>query len=733
MFQSKNNCIVEVVVDVSNDNVDKVFDYIAPLSSQIGMRVMVPFGHQVILGYIINKKDSTDYQIDKLKNIHRLLDEQPLLSTEMLSLSKFMAQHFFLRLCDIFKLMLPSSVRLDKVKESTVDYVEIKNNINFDEVVENLKNAKQQIRILYYLRENGKTLTSQIVGLFGRSAYNSLLEKGLVLKESVRIYREQDYVVIKNEKVVLTDDQQKAINTIKSKIGNYLIQGVTGSGKTEIYMNIIADALKNGKTAIMLVPEISLTPQMLSRFKSRFGDTVAVLHSGLSAGEKFDEWTRIYSGEAKVVLGARSAIFAPLKNVGVIVIDEEHDRSYTSETNPRYITEDVALFRAKYNECSLILGSATPSIETYKKAKDGAYQLIELPNRINNIKMPDIEIVDMLNEVLDGNTSAFSRKLLSQLKKTIDDKKQAMIFINRRGYASFVMCRECGYVAKCDDCEVALVYHKEDNELKCHFCGKRYRALTNCPNCNSKYIKYGAVGTERVVNELKEIFPDVPIFRMDNDTTRGKNGHQKILEKFSSVTPSILVGTQMIAKGHDFPLINFVGIIDADVSLYNSDFRSVENTFQLVTQVSGRAGRKNGDGKVVLQTYSPKHYAYKYATNYDYKGFYAKEINLRQTTGFPPYSMIMRVLISSSDSELAIKVTKEIYEKALEIKEKYGKQIIFLQAMPAPVKRIQTKFRYQVLFRFLPNEDIRFDIFKISDIINKNVSVFVETNPQNLR
>jgi len=315
----------------------------------------------------------------------------------------------------------------------------------------------------------------------------------------------------------------------------------------------------------------------------------------------------------------------------------------------------------------------------------------------------------------------------------MDDKKQAMIFINRRGYASFVMCKECGYVAKCDDCEVALVYHKEDNELKCHFCGKRYRALTNCPNCNSKYIKYGAIGTERVVNELKEIFPNIPIHRMDNDTTRGKDGHRKVLEQFSSVTPSILVGTQMIAKGHDFPLVSFVGIIDADVSLYNSDFRSVENTFQLVTQVSGRAGRKNGDGKVVLQTYSPKHYVYKYATNYDYKGFFTKEINLRQTTGFPPFSTIMRILISSSDNELAVNATKELYEKSLAIKEKYGKQIIFMQAMPSPVKRIQTKYRYQILFRFLPNEDIRFDIFKISDIIYKNVSIFVETNPQNLR
>ncbi len=416
-----------------------------------------------------------------------------------------------------------------------------------------------------------------------------------------------------------------------------------------------------------------------------------------------------------------------------IIIDEEHDSSYVSETNPRYFTHEVAEFRTRYNKCPLVLGSATPSLESFKKAQDGEYKLISLTERVNNLEMPKIEIVDMINEVLDGNTSPYSKKLIAKLDECIKNKKQAILFINRRGFASFVMCRQCGYRAKCDDCEVSLVYHKEDNQLKCHFCGKRYRALTNCPNCNSTNIKYGALGTERVCNDLKKMFPDVPIFRMDNDTTRGKNGHKHILEQFATTSPSILVGTQMIAKGHDYPLVSFVGILDADVSLYNSDFKSNERTFQLVTQVAGRAGRANNDGYVVLQTYAPKHYVYRFATNYDYNSFFEKEINLRQTTGFPPYSTIVRILVSSVSDNRAIEVTKKLYDNALKLKQKYGKQILFMQAMPSPVKRIQTKYRYQILTRFTPSEDITNDLFTIADVIEKDVSIFVEINPNNLR
>ncbi|MBR6779304.1 MAG: primosomal protein N' [Clostridia bacterium] len=722
----------QVVVDISNDAVDRIFDYIALPDTQVGMRVKVPFANRSVLGYVIGLKDKTTVDNSKLKSIISNLESVPKLKPEILSLCDFLAGHFFLRLSDAIKLVLPSCVRLDSQKEQ--NFFVLSPIYDIDTAINMIGNrAKSQLSAYAFLCEQGECEFSKLVELFGRSAINALVEKGMVSKIAERRMRAP---ISSNEKIarnILTKSQQSAIDTISAHDETFLLQGVTGSGKTEVYMNIIEKALSENKTAIMLVPEISLTPQMMNRFNSRFPNLVAVLHSGLSEGERYDEWDRIFTGQAKVVLGARSAIFAPLENLGAIIIDEEHDGSYVSETNPRFFTHDVAEFRARYNKCPLVLGSATPSIDSFNKAKNGTYHLVELPERINGLEMPKIEIVDMLTEVMDGNTSPYSKKLIAKLDQAIKNKKQSILFINRRGFASFMVCRECGYRAKCDDCEVSLVYHKEDNQLKCHFCGKRYRALTNCPNCNSQNIKYGALGTERVCEDLKEMFPGVPIFRMDNDTTRGKNGHKNILEQFSKTTPSILVGTQMIAKGHDYPNVAFVGILDADVSLYNSDYKSNERTFQLVTQVAGRAGRKTNDGYVVLQTYAPKHYVYRFATAYDYRSFYDKEINLRQTTGFPPYSTILRILVSSESDNRAKDVTKKLYDKAIEIKAKYKREIIFLQAMPSPVKRIQTKYRYQILTRYVPNDKITSEFFELSDIIEKDVSIFVEINPNNLR
>lgn len=722
----------QVIVDIPNDAVDKVFDYLALPTTKVGMRVKVPFAGRSVLGYVISLSETTNVDSSKIKSIIENLESVPKLKPEILQLGSFLARHFFLRLSDAIKLLLPSCVRLDQQHElqlfTLLPTIDVESAINMIG-----KRAKNQLSAYAYLAEQGEVSFSNMVELFGRQSVNALIEKGLVIKQAKRKFRLPDTEKIFEEKKVLTALQSKAVETIDNKDETFLLKGVTGSGKTEVYMTIIERALNRGKTAIMLVPEISLTPQMMQRFNARFPSQVAVLHSGLSEGERYDEWDRIFTGKAKVVLGARSAIFAPIENLGVIIIDEEHDSSYMSETNPRYYTHDVAEFRARYNHCPLILGSATPSLESFKKAEDKVYHLVELPERINGLEMPKMEIVDMVGEVMDGNTSFYSRRLLQKLDECIKSKKQAILFINRRGFASFMICRDCGYRAKCDDCEVSLVYHKEDNELKCHFCGKRYKALTNCPNCHGTNLKYGAVGTERVCEDLSKIFPDVEIFRMDNDTTRGKNGHKNILEKFAKTTPSILVGTQMIAKGHDYPNVSFVGILDADVSLYNSDFKSNERTFQLVTQVAGRAGRKTNDGHVVLQTYAPKHYVYRYASNYDYNSFYEKEINLRQTTNFPPFSTILRILVSSESDNLAKEVTKKLFDRAIEIKQKYGNKIMFLQAMPSPVKRIQTKYRYQILTRFEPSDKITEDFFNISDINEKNVSIFVEINPNNLR
>ena len=724
--------IAKVIVDISNDAVDRVFDYIAKEDTQIGMRVKVPFAHRNVLGYVVGLTDKTDVDLSKIKPIIENLESVPKLKPEILNLCSFLAEHFFLRLSDCIKLVLPSCVRLDTQKEQNSYSISLLS--DFDTAINIIgKRAKNQVALVSFLSENGEMDFLKAVEMFGRSSVNALIEKGIVLKTAKRKMRAPDSTIEQAEKKTLTNSQQSAVDTISGVDKTFLLQGVTGSGKTEVYMNIIENALKYGKTAIMLVPEISLTPQMMNRFNSRFPNLVAVLHSGLTDGERFDEWDRIFSGQAKVVLGARSAIFAPLENLGAIIIDEEHDGSYASESNPRFETHPVAEFRARFNACPLILGSATPSIESSKKAKDGIYQLVELPERINGLEMPKLEIVDMVNEVMDGNTTPYSKALIANLEKSIKNKKQSILFINRRGFASFVMCRDCGHRVKCDDCEVSLVYHKEDKELKCHFCGKRYRALTNCPNCSSENIKYGALGTERVCEDLKEMFPNIPIFRMDNDTTRGKNGHKKILEEFSRTTPSILVGTQMIAKGHDYPNVAFVGILDADVSLYNSDYKANERTFQLVTQVAGRAGRKTNDGYVVLQTYAPKHYVYRFAQNYDYRSFFDKELNLRETTGFPPYSTILRILISSVSDNRAKEVTKKLYDKAIKIKENHKGEVLFLQAMPSPVKRIQTKYRYQILTRFIPSDKITSEFFELSDVIEKDVSIFVEVNPNNLR
>lgn len=724
--------IAEIVVDISNDSVDRVYDYFALPNTQVGMRVRVPFANRFVLGYVLKLKAESDFDNTKLKSIKENLDDIPLVKPELVELISFMASKFFLRKADVFKLVLPASVRNDTVKEKTYEVVSFVGDLA-SSIASLSKNAKSQIMALQYLNEKGEVIRARLSEMFGASAVKGLIDKNLVQLKLVKTNRAPSVDVVQDNRVKLNASQSFAVDTILEKADVYLLKGVTGSGKTEVYMNVIEQKLKQGKTAIMLVPEISLTPQMLNRFTSRFPNQVAVLHSGLSDGEKFDEWQRIFSGEAKVVLGARSAIFAPVDNLGVVIIDEEHDNSYVSESNPRYVTEDVAIWRGKYNNAPVILGSATPKIESYQKALNGEFRLIELNERVNNLEMPCLQVVDMLTEIMDGNTSPYSRLLIAKLKECIDNGKQAILFINRRGYASFMMCRECGYIAKCDDCAVSLVYHSEDNELKCHFCGKRYRALRNCPNCKSTSIKYGALGTEKVVNDLRQIFPNIPIFRMDNDTTRQKDGHKKILSQFAGTSPSILVGTQMIAKGHDYPNVAFVGILDADVSLYTSDYRSTERTFQLATQVAGRTGRKNNDGFVVLQTYAPKHYVYRFASQYDYVGFYQKEINLRQTTQFPPFSHIIRILVSSEDEQRCIQVTKKIYDRALHLKEKYGKLFVFLQAMPSPVKRIQRKYRYQILARVGLNDELVAELYNIADVIEKDVSVFVEHNPNNLR
>jgi primosomal protein N' (replication factor Y) len=628
-------------------------------------------------------------------------------------------------------------MRKGKIKEQFIRVVSLIDGLNVENETALLrKSAVRQKEILYYLEENGAENFTLLAEKFGNSAVNAVISKGFVKVEKEKVFRSpyKDISVCEKD-VVLTEKQLAAVDSVcKTDKTVSLLFGVTGSGKTEVYLNLINKTINDGKSAIMLVPEIALTPQMLKQLRARFGDNAAILHSGLSAGERFDEWWRLRTGEAKIAIGARSAIFAPLENLGLIIIDEEHDGSYTSESAPRYSTVDVAKRRSEISGCKLILGSATPSVESYLLAIEGKYNLIELPDRINKRPLPEVQIADMRKEIRRGNNSPFSFALKAELENCLNQGNQAIIFLNQRGYSKTVICTECGHVQKCENCDVSLTYHREDESLLCHYCGAKYKMINACTECGSPFIRYGGTGTERVVDELKKLFPKARILRMDRDTTQSKEGHFKILTQFSNRDADILVGTQMIAKGHDFPFVTLVGILDADMSLHFSDFRSSERTFQLLTQVAGRSGRAESAGKVVLQTYSPEHPVLRYAINYDYVNFFKQELSIRKATAFPPFTDVVRVLISGEKDDDALKITKNIYDELSVLYNVEREKFRFFGCMKAPLKRLQNKFRYQVLMRINSNDRPLLDkIYSVSDKYKtRQVTVSMEVNSNNL-
>ena len=728
----------DVIVDINNVEVDKVFEYsFTDCKITLGSRVVVPFGKKVIEGIVIGVKSESNYPADKIKPVISLLEETPALTKETLELMEHVCKTCYVTRAAALRLFLPVEMRKGKVKEQFTRLVSLKEGLGVEKAIGELrKSAIKQKELINYLAENGKSVFARLAEKFGASAVNGLVEKGIAEISSEKFFRSPyKNLSFENKAVQLTDKQLNAVKSIinTDKIVSLLF-GVTGSGKTEVYLNLIDKTIRDGKTAIMLVPEIALTPQMLKQLRARFGDDAAILHSGLSAGERFDEWWRLRNGEARIAIGARSAVFAPLENLGLIIIDEEHDGSYTSESSPRYSTVDVALFRASKAGAKLVLGSATPSIESYLKAIEGEYNLIELPDRINKRPLPEVEIADMRREVRRGNNTPFSQALKSELESCLSKGNQAIIFLNQRGYSKTVICTECGHVQKCDSCDVSLTYHKEDDSLLCHYCGAKYKMISACTECGSPFIRYGGTGTERVVLELKKLYPDARILRMDRDTTQTKEGHFNILNKFSAREADILVGTQMIAKGHDFPYVTLVGILDADMSLHFSDYRSGERTFQLLTQVAGRSGRAKEAGKVVLQTYSPDNPVLRQAINYDYLGFFKNEISIRKATAFPPFTDVVRVLISSEDDETALDATKAIHGELNSVYQREREKFKFFGCMKAPLKRLQNKFRYQVLMRIGANDRKLLDtIFYTVDKYNgKGVFVSMEINSNNL-
>ena len=717
--------ICEVIVDIAHSEVDKIFDYVCDVPVQAGARVAVPFGRSAATGFVIRVKETSDYPADKLKKVYRVEEGTPALNAECLSLAAAVAKRYRVPLALSLRLFIPPEMRTGKVAETYRTFARFAEDVL-------IKNAPQQAACLAFLRQNGETDAAVLRAKFG-GAVNALVKKGGIVLEKRRVLRDPyKDVEGKAAEHALTQMQRRAVEAVQGTDKTVtLLHGVTGSGKTEVYLTLIADALQKGKTALFLVPEISLTPQMLAQLRARFGSAVAILHSGLSAGERFDEWQRLREGSARIAVGARSAVFAPVENVGILVIDEEHDGSYSSETAPRYNTFDIAFLRARYNGCKLVLGSATPSVETYKRALDGEFALVRMPDRINARPLPDVNIVDMRREVKRGNPSPFSAALRERLAATLSEGQQAILFLNRRGYSQTVLCRDCGYVAKCEQCDVSLTYHSEENCLKCHYCGARYKMLTACPSCGGTHIYYAGTGTQRVVGDLKKLFPSARILRMDNDTTSGKEGHYRILRQFAERQADILVGTQMVAKGHDFPLVTLVGILDADMSLHFPDYRSNERTFQLVTQVAGRSGRGSERGDVVLQTYDPDNAILRFAAAYDYEGFYRHEINLRAATMFPPFALIVRVMVSSADDRAALDALRTVYERLQAVYLSAQEEFLFFNRMHAPIKRIQGKYRYQVLMR-LTSRNLLERIYDAASLKSRDALVWVEENPSNL-
>ena len=733
-----------VITSIGHRNVDHQFHYRIPDNLRdelrIGMRVNIPFGkgNRIIKGYVVDFVDTADVDDNFIKDIDSLSEDYLVISPKRIELANWMKEKYYTTLANCFSIIIPKIVN-----EKTFALVKINDlnqNIN-DEITKILKRDTKQKKVLELLLEKGEVPISYVKSILGvdNAPINALIKKDIVTKSFTQEYRGNSSIdLIEALPPKLNEEQELAVNTIYDAIDNrslkpILIHGVTGSGKTEIYLRAIEKVLSKGKEAIVLVPEISLTQQTVERFVERFGDKVAVTHSRLSDGERYDQWTRAKRKEISVMIGPRSAIFTPFDNIGVVIIDEEHESTYKSDQqSPKYDAREVAIKMSEIYDSLTILGSATPSVVSYNKVINGEYKLIEVKNRVNNT-LPDINIVDMRKELAHKNLSMFSKELKDAIGTNLVNKEQTILFLNRRGHSTFVSCRACGYVMKCDNCNVNYTYHKGINKLSCHYCGTNKDVLSNCPECGSKYIKYFGSGTEKVEQEVLKFYPEAKILRMDLDTTKKKNSHQNILDEFRKGNADILIGTQMIAKGLDFPNVTLVGVVAADLSLNVGDYRSGENTYQLVSQVSGRAGRANKSGKVYIQTYSPEHYSIKCAANNDYLSFYNEEISFRRQMNYPPFTNIFVVMISG-ENELLI---KDALATLKDIMKHYNKNNMFysLGPTPAAISRINNIYRWHIMVKCNDEEKIKGYVLYCLDKLSKhknldkmNVGLYLNPN-----
>lgn len=719
--------IAKVLVEINNINVDKTFDYIVPFEYirkiKIGMRVKVPFASRELEGFVLDLVNSVDDNYE-LKEIISIVDAEPILNNELLHLGQFMSKKYFSTLISCYQTMLPKALKAQNrtnINKKMIKYVELCSN-SFPKLKPN------QEKIVEYLRVNGKVKKEE-VNKISVSGVNTLIKNGIIIESLIEEYRLVTKDINKEKETFkLTVEQQEAKNKILSQTQSsvFLLHGVTGSGKTVVYMEIVEEMLKRGKDSIFLVPEISLTPQMVYHFKSRFGDEVAVLHSRLSEGEKYDEYRKIVEGKVHIVIGARSAVFAPFKNLGAIIIDEEHTTSYKQDNNPKYSAIEIAIERAKNNNAIVILGSATPSLETYARSIKGLYTLVELKHRVNTNNLPLVEIVDMSREKHRG--SIFSSRLITEVNKRLEKHEQIILLLNRRGYSSFITCSNCGYTAKCPHCDITLTYHKTSNTLRCHYCGYADKMNDICPSCGEKAIKTLGTGTEKVEEEIKKVF-NARVVRMDLDTTSRKGSHEKIITAFKNHEYDILLGTQMIAKGLDFDNVTLVGVINADTSLMIPNYRSNEYTFQLLMQTAGRSGRGEKKGSVIIQTFNPEHYAITLASKHDYIDFFRQEMEVRRKLSYPPYYYLIYIKVIGKDyNKISIESNKIASILTRELKNSK-----ILGPTTCSVFKLNGLFRFGIIIKYKKEEKMEEVLQSLVNHYkgNQTVKVDIDVNPNN--
>lgn len=722
--------VCEVLVELKNKNIDKTFTYLIPLKYRdkikIGIRVLVPFGKQKLEGFVLNiSNDLPEYS---LKEVIDIIDLEPVLNSELLELGKYISKKTLCNLITVYQAMLPVALKAKngKVINKKYDTYVIINNNDFNDIKSN-----KQLEILNLIKSKNKVLKKEVNDI---SAYSVkvLIEKGYLKEIKEESYRIKRSDIEKDIPKVLNDEQLVVKTEIVKNLDKFipfLVHGVTGSGKTEVYMHVIEEVLKKGKQALVLVPEISLTPQFVLQFERRFGSDIAILHSRLSDGEKYDEWRKIIRNEVNIVIGARSAVFAPLNNIGIIIIDEEHTSTYKQDNNPHYSAIDVSLYRARKYNCPVVLGSATPSIESYTRAKTGVYKLLELKNRVNK-QMPLVKLVDMKDEMRKGNR-VLCEDLITSLNLCLKKDEQAIILLNRRGFSTILTCKSCGYTSKCPNCDIPLTYHKTSNTTRCHYCGYGSSKINICPSCGSREINYFGMGTEKLEQWINENIEGAKTIRMDIDTTSNKGSHEKIINDFKNKKYNILIGTQMIAKGLDFKDVTLVGVVNGDASLNIPDFRSAERTFQLLNQVAGRAGRSEKLGKVIIQGFNINHYSIRYASTHNYHDFYEEEMRIRKDLKYPPYYNLCLIKVSGNDYQ---KVSDNAIKISNYLKRELEGKIMVLGPTSANIPKINNTYYLNIILKYKKTEYILTPLNFIKDEYksNRQINLDIYLNPNQI-